>query len=96
MFQMAVYTKKETSFTYVNISNGRFIALQYTTSNTVQNKNSMCISCYAYTFISSIFNNITFVLNHFAIYVETVHSNDSTSRWNGECLANAILPNKSY
>ena len=93
---MAVYTKKETSFTYVNISNGRFIALQYTTSNTVQNKNSMCISCYAYAFISSIFNNITFVLNDFAIYVETVHSNDSTSMWNGECLANAILPNKSY
>ena len=96
MFQMAVYTKKETSFTYVNISNGRFIALQYTTSNTVQNKNSMCISCYAYAFISSIFNNITFVLNHLAIYAETVHSNDSTSMWNGECLANAILPNKSY
>ena len=38
MLQMAVYTKKETSFTYVNISNGRFIALQYTTSNTVQNE----------------------------------------------------------
>ena len=93
MFQMAVYTKKETSFTYVNISNGRFIVLQYTTSNTVQNKNSMCISCYACAFISSIFNNITFVLNNLAIYVETVHS---TSMWNGEYLANAILPNKSY
>ena len=67
--------------------------LQYTTSNTVQNKNSMCISCYAYAFISCIFNNITFVLNHLAVYIETVHS---TSMWNGECLANAILPNKSY
>ena len=88
---MAVYTKKETSFTYINICNGRFV-MQYTTSNTVQNKNSMCISCYAYAFISSIFNNITFVLNHLAIYVETVHS---ISMWNCECLANAILPNKS-
>ena len=67
--------------------------MQYTTSNTVQNKNSMCISCYAYALISSIFNNITFVLNYLAIYVETVHS---TSMWNGEYLANAILSNKSY
>ena len=50
-----------------------------------------CISCYVCAFISSIFNDITFVLNHLAIYVETVHS---TSMWNGECLANAILPNK--
>ena len=93
MFQMAVYTKKETHSNMLIFPMGGLLRCNTQHSTTVQNKNSMCVSCYAYAFVSSIFNNITFVLNHLAIYVETVHS---TSMWNGECLANAILPNKSY
>ena len=69
--------------------------LQYTTINTMHNKNIMCtLLCSTYAFISSIFTNFIFLFSILAIYIETVYTVPACGIEN-QFLANVITPNKS-